>query len=77
MMNWWNPFSWFYTPTAEDLARNELASAQRDLLTAQSNLEYSRAMTEYNTQRVARLEATVKGFAPAPKGVDSFRPVLG
>lgn len=55
----WNIFS---TPSAEKLAREELNNAQRELLASQSSLEYARAMTDFNMQRVARLEAEVKRY---------------
>ena len=51
-----NPFS---KPTPYQLAADELAEAQRKLLEAQTGLEYAKAMVEYNTNRVARLQKFV------------------
>jgi hypothetical protein len=52
-----NPFS---TPTALELATRELAEAQRQLLSAQTAMEYARSMVDYNAQRIERLEAYVR-----------------
>ncbi len=38
------------------LASNELAEARRELLKAQTGLEYVQAMVAYHTARIARLE---------------------
>lgn len=55
-MNLFNQFfAVFRTPEADVLAAQELAEAQRDLLQAESGLEYARAMVAYNRDRIARL----------------------
>lgn len=45
----------FRSPPADVMAAHELAEAQRDLLQAESGLEYARAMVAYNRDRIARL----------------------
>ena len=52
-----NPFK---APSADVLAVVELEEAKRQLLAAQSALEYAASMVDYNTNRVARLEQHVK-----------------
>lgn len=52
-----NPFK---QPSADVLAVMELEDAQRQLLAAQSALDYATAMVAYNTERVARLTRRVK-----------------
>lgn len=47
-----NPFT---LPTAEQLARKELAEAERELLVAQSTQEYANRMAEYHGDRIRRL----------------------
>lgn len=47
-----NPFT---LPTAEQLARKELAEAERELLVAQSTQEYATRMAEYHSDRIRRL----------------------
>lgn len=44
-------------PPALDMAKMELAKAERELLEAQTGVEYAQAMVVYNTQRVERLRA--------------------
>lgn len=51
--------SYFKPPTATEVATDELASATLNLLEAQSALEYSSAMVEYNSKRVSRLTMLV------------------
>lgn len=51
----------FKHPSAAELAAMELAQAQRQLLEAQSAMEYAKRMTEYNSDRVRRLTAYVGG----------------
>jgi hypothetical protein len=55
-----NPFA---KPSADVLAVVELEEARRQLLAAQSALEYAASMVDYNTNRVARLEQRVKEVA--------------
>lgn len=52
-------------PTASELARDELADAQCELLKAQSAREYADAMTTYNQRRVQRLQAYLAGTQSA------------
>jgi hypothetical protein len=42
------------------LMEKELQEAARDLLRAESTLEYARCMVEYNTARVERLKSHIK-----------------
>lgn len=51
----------FTKPSARALAQRELEDAQRELLSAQSACEYSRRIAEYNTDRIRRLTAFLKG----------------
>ena len=48
--------SLFHTPSADVLALQELEEARRELLMAQTGLEYARAIVEYNSNRVVRLQ---------------------
>jgi hypothetical protein len=50
----------FKKPTATILAQTELEEAQRQLLAAQSGLDFARSSVEYNQQRVARLTRYVR-----------------
>ena len=50
----------FKKPTATVLAQTELEEAQRQLLAAQSGLDFARSSVEYNQQRVARLTRYVR-----------------
>lgn len=56
-------FNPFKEPSADVLAVIELEDAKRQLLAAQSALEYAASMVDYNTSRVARLEQRVKESA--------------
>lgn len=47
-----NPFR---VAPAKEIAESELAQAERQLLEAQSAQEYTNAMVQYHTQRIARL----------------------
>jgi hypothetical protein len=49
----------FRTPSADAMALNELEEAKRELLQAQTSLDYAAAMVEYQTNRVQRLSAIV------------------
>ena len=55
----------FKTPSADVLAARELDDARRELLEAQTALDYARSIVDYNTQRIRRLElrmqATTQG----------------
>lgn len=42
-------------PAAADVAYRELVQAERNLLAAQSGVEYAQAMVEYESKRVTRL----------------------
>lgn len=46
----------FLAPSADVLALIELEDARRQLLAAQTALEYAASMVDYNTKRVRRLE---------------------
>ena len=50
----------FRKPSAEVLAVQELEDAKRDLLEAQTGLNYAEAMVRYNTERVERLTKYVQ-----------------
>ena len=45
----------FTIPTPVELARRELQSARRELLSAQSTAEFADAMAAYNILRIGRL----------------------
>ena len=63
-MNWMPVFKKvFRTPSAEMLAAQELENAKRELLNAQSALEYAAAMVEYHTSRIQRLKTVVSEVA--------------
>lgn len=53
----YNPFK---KPSADVLAMMELEEAKRQLLSAQSGLEYAKAMVAYNEERVTRLSRRVQ-----------------
>ena len=59
-----NPFAIFRKPSARTLAQAELEEAQRQLLLAQTGLDYARAMVQYEATRVQRLE----GFLVVGRG---------
>lgn len=48
----------FTKPSIEELRARELYEARRQLMEAQTALEYAQAIVDYNMRRVARLEAT-------------------
>ena len=54
--------SFFAPDTARDLAKRELAKAERELLATQTQFEYAKHMVAYNTERVMRLTAYLKRF---------------
>ena len=50
-----------YTPaTCEELMARELDAARRDLLMAETAMDYSESMVLYNNQRIERLTAAMK-----------------
>lgn len=53
-------FNPFRKPSAKELAQIELEEAQRQLLTAQTSADYARRITEYNQDRIRRLQAFLK-----------------
>lgn len=50
----------FKTPTAVELAIDELAEAKRELLRSQTALDYSKHMVNYHTDRIIRLSEYVE-----------------
>lgn len=54
----------FRVPTAEALAVTELEDAKRQLLHAQTALDYSKRMVDYHSDRIKRLTAYVANNAP-------------
>lgn len=48
------------TPTAAELAVQELAEAKRQLLSALTAKDYATAMVQYHSDRIARLEGGSK-----------------
>ena len=56
-MKFLNPFR---KPMAVELAKAELEQARRELLNAQTGLEYADAMVRYETARVRRLEGMLE-----------------
>ena len=51
----------FRPRSAEELAAQELASARRELLAAESAAEYADAMCAYHRSRIERLQRYLKG----------------
>lgn len=49
-------------PTAESLALRELETSRRDLLSAQTQQEYSMKMVEFHKIKIKRLSAFLKGM---------------
>jgi hypothetical protein len=47
-------------PTADALAKRELANAMRNYLEHQTHLEYYQSQVNFERQRIARLEAYLK-----------------
>lgn len=54
----------FINPPAYELAVEEHAKAHRSLLAHQSDEEYSRAMVQYNKERICRLEDYINDNHP-------------
>lgn len=50
----------FKTPTAVELAIDELAEAKRELLRSQTALDYSKHMVNYHTDRIIRLSEYIE-----------------
>lgn len=62
-MNFINTLKSIYAPpTAETLALRELEQSRRDLLSAQTQQEYSSKMVEFHKVKIKRLNAFVKGM---------------
>lgn len=59
LSEWLNPF---HKPTALTLAVDELQEAQRQLLIAQTSQEYSKALVQYNQERIKRLSSAIKSM---------------
>ena len=53
-LNWIKEF--FARPTPLELAMEELVSAERAKLEAETGAEYAKALVEYNTARITRLQ---------------------
>ena len=51
----------FRPRSAEELAAQELASARRELLAAESAAEYAHSMAVYHQRRIVRLERYLRG----------------
>ena len=49
----------FTQPNALELATQELADAERELLSAQTAVDYAKAMVSYNEDRVRRLRTFI------------------
>jgi len=57
-LNW---IKQMYTPaTCEELMARELDAARRDLLLAETALDYSESLVLYNNQRIDRLTAALQ-----------------
>lgn len=60
-MNFINWLKKLYVPaTCEELMVRELDTARRDLLMAETALDYAESMVLYNNQRIERLTAALK-----------------
>jgi len=60
-MNFINWIRHLYTPaTCEELMARELDAARRDLLLAETALDYSESLVLYNNQRIDRLTAALQ-----------------
>lgn len=51
----------FATPSARELAQRELDEAERELLKAQSALDYAACVADYHQARIVRLKITLEG----------------
>jgi hypothetical protein len=52
--------TWFFFCDAKKLAALEMQRAERDLLEAQTNVEYWNAIATFNTERIERLTRYVR-----------------
>ena len=60
-MNFINWIKRMYTPaTCEELMAREIDTARRDLLMAETALDYAESMVLYNKQRILRLTEALK-----------------
>lgn len=59
----------FRTPAADVLAVAELEEAKRQLLHAQTALDYSKRMVDYHSDRIKRLTAYVAKATPEDTSV--------
>lgn len=50
-------------PTPSEIATDELDGAKRDLLKAQSGLDYAKAMVSYHQERILRLQLFLESEA--------------
>lgn len=46
-------------PTAKEMATRELEDAKRELLLAQTSCDYAKAIVEYQSDRIKRLESMI------------------
>lgn len=67
-------FELFKEPTLEELVKQELAQAQRELIAAETSLAKARCLVSYNTDQISRLAShlTTMGRAGTP-AVPSLR----
>lgn len=57
-------YNWMYAePDAREIAARELADAERNLLAAQTRLDFSRAEVQYNLDRIDRLNMYMRKVA--------------
>lgn len=59
-----NLTKYFTKPTPQELAAEELAQAERELLVTLSSLEFTQSMVAYHKARVARLKLFISKDAP-------------
>lgn len=50
----------FAKPPIDEILFNELDEAERELLEAQTGLEYAHSIVQYNKARIARLRAAIE-----------------
>ena len=50
----------FATPSARELAQRELDEAERELLKAQTAMDYAACMVDYHQARIVRLKITLE-----------------
>lgn len=61
----------FRPMSVEALARRELEEAQRELLEAETGMDFARAMVAYHTDRIDRLKGTLNGLELRNKKVEA------